>query len=235
MPITLDGIRDIRLYQRKDGYRFSLDAVVLYSFVNMKRARAIADLGAGSGVVGLLLARKYGEARVTLLELQKGLHELAGKNIALNGLQDRVRAICCDIRKMPGGLTGFDLVVCNPPFRKPRTGLLSEGEERAVARHELKMDLGSLLSAASGMLRHGGRFFLIHHPGRLAELLEGLRGVRLEPKRLRFVHGRRDLEAKMVLLEAARGGRPGVKVDNPLFVHDGEGGYTGELREIFGQ
>jgi tRNA1Val (adenine37-N6)-methyltransferase len=235
MQTTLDSIRDVKLYQRKDGYRFSLDAVLLYSFVSMKRAGRIADLGAGSGVVGLLLARKYKEARVTLLELQKGLYGLAKKNIEINRLSDRVEAVMCDLRDMPEKFfNGFDLAVSNPPFRKPRTGLLSEGEERAVARHEIRLDLGSLLSSASGILRHGGRFFLIHHPLRLAELLEGLKGFRLEPKRLRFVHGKTKAEAKMVLVEAVKGGRAGMKVERPLFVYNDAGGYTDELGELFG-
>jgi tRNA1Val (adenine37-N6)-methyltransferase len=235
METTLDSIRDVKVYQREGGYRFSLDAVLLYSFAEVKRAGRIADLGAGSGVVGLLLARKYEDARVTLIELQEGLYRLARKNIKLNGLEDRVEAVKCDIREMPGALNGaFDMAVSNPPFRKPRTGLLSEGEERAIARHELKVDLRALLGAASKALRHGGRLFLVYHPLRLAELLEELRAAGLEPKRARFVHGRPGAEARMALLEAAKGGRPGMRVEPPLVVRDEAGGYTRELLEIFG-
>lgn len=235
METTLDSIRDIRLYQHREGYRFSLDAVLLFSFVRVRKAVSIADLGAGSGVVGLLLARKYPGARVVLVELQESLCRLIDRNIILNGLGDRVYAINKDIRKLlPGDLHGLDVVVSNPPFRRPLSGRLSRGEERAVARHELELNLGGLLRAAAGILRSRGRFFLVHHPERLAELMEGLGRVRLEPKRLRFVHGKKDAEARMLLVEAVKQGSPGLRVEPPLFVYEEDGRtYSREVRGYF--
>lgn len=234
METTLDSIRDIRLYQRRDGYRFSLDAVLLFSFVGLKRAGRVADLGAGSGIVGLLLAKKYPESRVTLIEIQKGLHELSRKNIRLNGLDSRVEALRADVRELPPGLGPFDIALSNPPFRKPLSGRLSEGEEKAIARHEMKISLGELVSSAAGILREKGRFFIVYHPLRLSELMHELRAVGLEPKRLRFVHGKAASEGKIVLLEAVRHGRAGLKVEPPLFVYAEDGGYTAEMREIYG-
>ncbi len=234
METTLDSILDIKVYQHREGYRFSMDAVVLYSFVNLKRVGRIVDLGAGSGVVGLLLAKKYSDASVTLVELQEGLLKLAKKNIRTNKLANRVQAVKADIRKLPEGLEGSDLAVSNPPFRKPGTGRLSPGDERAVARHELKLTLKELVAAASGLLRHGGRFSIIYHPARLAELMDELRAVRLEPKRLRFVHGNVKSEAKIVLLEAVRGARRGLKVEKPLFVYKDDGVYSDEVARIYG-
>lgn len=235
METTLDSIRDIRLYQHREGYRFSLDAVLLFSFVRVRKAVSIADLGAGSGVVGLLLARKYPGARVALVELQESLCRLIERNIVLNGLGDRVYAVNKDIRKLlPGDLHGLDVVVSNPPFRRPLSGRLSRGEERAVARHELELSLGGLLRAAAGILRSRGRFFLVHHPERLAELMEGLGRVRLEPKRLRFVHGKKDAEARMLLVEAVKQGSPGLRVEPPLFVYEEDGRtYSREVRGYF--
>lgn len=234
--LTLDSIRDIRLYQRREGYRFSLDAVLLASFVSLKRAGSIADLGAGTGVVGLLLARRYPRARVIPVELQESLFALLEKNIELNGLQGRMEAVRRDIRKLRGGeLGGIDVAVSNPPFRRPLAGRLSVGEERAVARHELTLTLRGLLRAASRVLKDRGRFFLVHHPERLAELLGELRKAGLEPKRLRFVHGRIDLEARMLLCEAAKNGRPGLKVERPLYVYEDDGRtYTREVRQMCG-
>jgi tRNA1Val (adenine37-N6)-methyltransferase len=234
METTLDSILDIKVYQHREGYRFSMDAVLLYSFVNLKRVQRIVDLGAGSGVVGLLLAKKYSDASVTLVELQSGLFNLAKKNIRTNKLAHRVQALKADIRKLPEGLEGADLVVSNPPFRKPGTGRLSPGDERAVARHELKLTLKELAAAASGLLRHGGRFSIIYHPERLTELMDELRAVRLEPKRLRFVHGKVKSEAKIVLLEAVKGARRGLKVERPLFVYKDDGTYSDEVARIYG-
>ncbi len=234
METTLDSILDIRLYQHRRGYRFSVDSVLLYAFSEMKRPSRVADLGAGSGVVGLLLAKKYPDASVELIELQEGLCRLAKRNIRLNRLGGRVRAIRADMRDLPQGLGQFDLVASNPPFRRKGAGRLSRGDERALARHELELTLGELVSAAAGLLRHLGRFFVVYHPQRLSELIQELRAAGLEPKRLRFVHGNQGSEARMVLLEAAKGGRVGLKVERPLFLYRQDGSYTDEVARIYG-
>lgn len=234
METTLDSIRDIKLYQRKNGYRFSLDALLLYSFVRLRSAERIADLGAGSGIIGILLAKKYPAASVKLIELQEGLFRLASKNVAMNGLGGRVDVLKCDIRKLPRDLCGFDLVVSNPPFRKPLSGRLSIDRERALARHEMELSLTELVRAASGLLKNKGRFAVIYHPARLPELINELKRVKLEPKRLRLVHGTVNAEAKMALVESVKHGRGGLKVERPLVVY-GEGGlYTEETAGIYG-
>ncbi len=253
METTLDSIRDIRLYQPKQGYRFSVDALLLYSFVNLMHVRKIADLGAGSGVVGLLLAKKYPKAKVDLIELQESLFKLAQKNIELNGLEDRVRAFKSDIRDINGFAGGrfrsgpwlvvgglqsphnqpYDLVVSNPPFRRPRAGRLSHEEENAVARHEVKLKLTELLSAASLLLRAKGKLCLVHLPERLPEPIGEMRHCALEPKRMRLVHSRPGAEAKMLLIEAVKEGRPGMKVEPPCFVYNEDACYTEEMQELF--
>ena len=240
MALTLDHIRDVKIYQPKDGYRFSVDALLLYSFVQMPLAQKIADLGAGSGIIGLLLAKKYPSAGVSLFELQDRLATVAEKNVVLNGLGKRVNVIQGDIREIsavtrPGADAGsFDMVVSNPPFRKERSGFVNPGEERAIARHEIKLKLPELIKAAHYLLKTKGRFFLIHHPGRLAELVSTLREKRIEVKRLRFVHSSASSEAKMVLVEALHGGRVGLKVERPLFIYDEKGAYTEEMLILYG-
>ncbi len=233
---TLDTIRDLKLYQYKEGYRFSIDAVLLYSFATVPRAGRIADLGAGSGVVGLLLARKYPKASVTLVEIQESLYMLARRNIEANRLEDRVRALKLDIKDLAAtDLSGLDMVVANPPFRRPLAGRLSSGRERAVARHELRLTLPALLEAASRLLKTRGRLFLVHHPERIAEIVGEMKRTGLEPKRLRFVHGSKNAEARILLVEAVKQGSPGLKVDPPLFVYEDDGKtYTREVRNMYG-
>jgi tRNA1Val (adenine37-N6)-methyltransferase len=233
---TLDGIRDIKVYQHKDGYRFSVDAVLLYTFADMRYARNIADLGTGSGIIGLLLARKYPRAGVTLVELQESLYGLALKNIEINGLNDRVNAVLADIKHLKDDLSSmtYDLVVSNPPFRKPTTGKLSVGRERSIARHELALKFGDLAEAASYLLKAKGRFFMIYHPERLLEAVDALRLCRLEPKRVRFVHNDAGAESKIVLLEAVKEARPGIKIENPLFIYNTDGSYTAEVSAMYG-
>ena len=237
MEVTLDSIRDIKIYQSKTGYRFSVDSLLLSDFVNLKTVRNIADLGSGSGVVGILIAKKYPKAKVDLFELQTALVDLSEKNICINNLKDRMQALQCDIRTLPAlypGLSEYELAVSNPPFRKPKSGRLNVEEERAIARHELRLSLSELVAAAYSLLKAKGRFCIIYHPCRLSELIETLKKKNLEPKRLRFVHSTRLSEAKMALVEAVKGGRTGLKVENPLFLYNEDGSYTEEMLEIYG-
>ena len=237
--VTLDSIRDIQLYQSRSGYRFSVDALLLYSFVNVPRPKRIADLGAGSGIVGLLLAKKYQGAKVSLFELQERLSTLAKKNITLNSLGDRVNVIKADIREMKPsdiapGTDCFDIAVSNPPFRKPNTGLISPEEEKAIARHEIRLKLPELIHTVQNLLCPKGRFFLIHHPERLTELAGSLKERGMEVKRLRFVHSHVLSAAKMVLVEAVKGGKGGVKVERPLYIYNEQGGHSEEMIQIYG-
>ncbi len=249
MNLTLDTIRDIKLYQNKKGYRFSVDALLLYSFVNLQRAYRIADVGAGSGIVGILLAKKYHDSEVALIEIQNSLAGLAEKNITLNKVEKRVRVIRTDIKKFKLGdfhsenkttlnsslltLNSFDLVVSNPPFRRQKTGLISPTDEKAIARHEIELKLADLIQASCSLLKSKGRFCMIYHPSRLVELIETLRGKRMEPKRLRFVHSNLMTEAKMALVEAIKDGRTEMKIEKPFCIYKEDGTYTDEMKALY--
>lgn len=236
MKTSLDGLRDIKVYQNVEGYRFSVDALLLYSFVNVKYAKEIADLGAGSGIIGLLLAKKYPAARVLLVELQESLYRLAERNIRLNNLGERVSALLTDINHVDSFCpqASYDLVVSNPPFRKPSSGRLSVGEEKAVARHEIRLKLPELAKAASYLLKAKGRFCMIFHPERLIEAIDALREAKLEPKRIRLAHNDADAVSKIVLVEGVKEARAGMKVERPLILYNKDGSYTDELRKMYG-
>ena len=234
--VTLDSIRDIKICQSKEGYRFSVDSLLLYDFVNLKKVSSIADLGAGSGIVGILLAKKYPDARVALFEIQESLVRLAQNNLALNRLGDRIEVVGCDLRLLPASdfsAGKYDLVVSNPPFRVTKSGRISIAEEKAIARHEIKLRLYELINAASFLLRTKGRLCMIYHPNRLSELIHILSQKDCEPKRLRFVHSNRSSVAKMVLVEAVKRGRPGVRVERPFYIYGEDGGYSEEMGQIY--
>jgi tRNA1Val (adenine37-N6)-methyltransferase len=250
---TLDYIRDVWIYQNKDGYRFSVDSLLLYSFINLRRASSIVDLGSGSGIIGLLLAKKYTHSKVFLVEIQEGLASLSERNIKLNSLQDRVFVIRSDIKKLSEELRekyviqsqsekvlntllkpeSLDLVVSNPPFRKIRCGLLSNADEKAIARHELLISLNHIIESAYWLLKHHGRFCMIHLPERLIEIIETLKARNLEPKRVRFAHSTVSSEAKMVLVEAVKGGKPGIKIEKPLIIYNEDKSYTDEMKKLY--
>ncbi|GER93163.1 SAM-dependent methyltransferase [hot springs metagenome] len=241
--LTLDSIRDIQIYQNKNGYRFSVDALLIFSFINLTRVKKIADLGTGSGIIGILLAKKYPDAKVALIEIQKSLARLAEKNVALNKLQERVKVIRADLKELSKThlfthlpivpFTDFDLVVSNPPFRKVKTGRLSIGDEKAIARHEIKLSLKDLMNTSSTLLRHHGRLCIIHLPERLTEIIDAMRENNLEPKRMRFIHSNVSTEAKMVLIEAVKGGSSGLKTERPFFIYNENSEFTDEMKDIY--
>ncbi len=248
--LTLDSIRDIQLYQSKSGYRFSVDALLLFSFVNLPRVKKIADVGAGSGIIGLLLAKKYPRACVTLIELQGSLVKLAERNILLNKLEERVTVVNADARTLVGHWSlladqdlpiahcplspDYNLVVANPPFRRVKTGLISATDEKALARHEISLSLDDLIRASSAILKHHGRLCLVHLPERMADLVAILGDHSLELKRVRFVHSSISSEAKIVLMEAVKGGQAGLKIEKPLFIYNEDGSYTDEMKALYG-
>jgi tRNA1Val (adenine37-N6)-methyltransferase len=239
---TLDFLRDVKIHQSRNGYRFSVDALLLASFSEWPAAKNIADLGAGSGIIGLLLARSCPRAKVMLIELQESLAQLAEKNIALNRLRNRVGIVRTDIRALPfgGGVRSsklgplsFDLVVSNPPFRRMNSGKISPDAEKAIARHEIFLPLEGLVKSGAYMLRHHGRLCIIHMPERLAEITEVMRENGMEVKRLRCVHSNASADARLLLVEAVKGGRTGMTIERPLIIYNEDGTYTDEMQEYY--
>jgi tRNA1Val (adenine37-N6)-methyltransferase len=236
---TVDTLQayDLQLPQARDGYRFSLDPLLLCDFAEIGSDLRVVDLGTGSGIIPQLLAR-MGKGRELLgVELQESLAERARRSVALNGLSAQVRIEVGDIRALPREWAGsFDVALSNPPYRSPGRGRLAPGSERAMARFELAGGLEEFLRAAALLLRSSGRFYVIYLAERLAELLAGMRQSRLEPKRLRLVHARAGASARLVLVEGRKDGRPGMTIDAPLIVFREEAGreYTEEMARIFG-
>jgi tRNA1Val (adenine37-N6)-methyltransferase len=230
---TFDTLFDgkLKFIQDRRGYRFSLDAILLAAFLEVKRGDVVADLGTGNGVIPIILAHHYPGIRVTGFELQATLFQRARRSIEVNGFGERIQIVAADIRKMHMAARpeSFDLVVCNPPYRRPSSGRLSPNAEKQIARHECAGGLEDFLAAAAFVLRRKGRFGVIYPATRSIELFTTLRESGLEPKRVRMVHSRMESEASLVLTEAVKGGRSGVEVSPPLIVYSSTGIYTHEL------
>lgn len=236
MNFTLDSIKDVQLYQASNGYRFSIDSVLLSEFVKKIKPSHIIDIGSGNGIIGILLAKKYQSAQVLLIEIQDTLYRLSKKNIKLNNLQGRATAYNLDINTIDGvkdiSPHSFDIVVSNPPFRKVDTGRISPHREKAIARHEILLDLEKLMKGINYLLKPKGSLYLIFHPSRIIELFEGMRQLKIEPKRVRFVHPYHNEEAKMVLIEGVKYARPSLKIEKPLFVYNRSHRYSDEVQKI---
>lgn len=225
---------EVKIIQPQGGYRFSLDPLLLTAFADIPTRATVADLGAGSGVIPLLLARG-GKGRAFVgFEVQAQAAERAARSVALNGLCGQIRIVCADVRALPEEFAAgsFAAVVTNPPYRKPASGRVAPGAERGLARHELAGGLTDFLRAGSFLLNNGGRFFIVYLVERLAELLDEMRTFRLEPKRLRLVHSRCGEAAKLVLVEGRKNARSGIKIEAPLILYrEGSGrDYTEEMQ-----
>ena len=235
---TLDDLRcgGLRIIQRRDGYRFSLDPVLLCAFARIGAGESVADLGTGSGVIPLLLARRTAAGSIVGVEIQQQAADRARRGVLLNGLSERIRILHRDLRELRGHLApeSCDVVLSNPPFRPTGTGKVALGDERGAARHELAGGLEDFLAAAHYLLKQGGRVYLIHLAERLAEVLSAMQRLHLEPKRLRCVHSRPGEGARLVLLEGRKEGRPGLTVEAPLYIYAGEG-YSAEVLAIYGE
>ncbi|MDY0269296.1 tRNA1(Val) (adenine(37)-N6)-methyltransferase [Trichloromonas sp.] len=235
---TLDDLRcgGLRIIQSRDGYRFSLDPVLLCAFARIGAGEAVVDLGTGSGVIPLLLARRTAAGSIVGVEIQSQAADRAQRAAVLNGLAERISIIHRDLRDLRGVLApeSCDVVLSNPPFRPIGTGKVAPRDERAAARHELAGGLEDFLVAAYFLLKQGGRFYLIHLAERLAEVLAAMRRMRLEPKRLRCVYSRPGQGARLVLVEGRKEGRPSLTVEAPLYIYVGEG-YSAEVLAMYGE
>jgi tRNA1Val (adenine37-N6)-methyltransferase len=232
---TLFGGR-LRVVQELDGYRFSLDAVLLADFVRLRGGERVMDLGTGIGIIPLILARKRERAvEIVGVEIQKKLAALAQTNVHNSGLEDLIHIHQGDI-KLIGDFfapSSFDVVVSNPPYYRVSSGRVNPTSQKAVARHEIMCTLDDVLQAASYLLKEGGKIVLIFPAHRSITLFAGLRGAMLEPKTLRWVYSREKEKAKFILTEACKRGGEGVDVLPPFIVHSPDGTYTSEMERLY--
>ncbi|RME03759.1 MAG: methyltransferase domain-containing protein [Deltaproteobacteria bacterium] len=232
---TLDSLLRgrLKILQHREGYRFSIDPLLLAHFFPLNRLFRVADLGTGCGVIALLLALRAPRLRITGYEVQGALCRLARRNAALNGFADRITIEEIDIRKLPHlSPPRFDGVVMNPPYLPRAGGLVNRQAERAIARHEIRATLEDFLRAAEILLQGRGRLGIVYPASRTSELLTRLQHHRFAPKRLRFVHPHPGNPARLILVEARYHGKPSVEILPPLILHDATGSYSEEAERI---
>ncbi len=237
---TLDelSLGGLKLYQSVSGYRYSLDPILLANFIHPAEGDRVLDLGTGSGVLALIIARLYPVAAVQGIEIQPSMAERALRNVTLNQLENKICVTHGDLRSISDFVApqSCQLVVSNPPFRPADGGRIAPDNERAMARHQLAGDLNDFILAARSCLIHGGRFAVIYLAERLAELLSCLTGKGLEPKRLRMIHGAPGSEARLVMVEARKGGKTGLVVLPPLYIYEDVGtarNYSAEVLAMY--
>ncbi len=225
-----------RIIQNSSGFCFGMDAVLLSGFASVKAGEMAVDLGTGTGIIPILLEARYQGIHYTGLEIQEEMAEMARRSVALNHLEDKINIVTGDIKEASClfGAASFDVVTSNPPYMNDAHGLKNPDMPKAIARHEVLCTLDDVTREAARLLRPGGRFYMVHRPHRLIEIISALKNYRLEPKRMKMVHPFVEKEANMVLIEAVRGGKSMIKVEAPVIVYKEPGVYTDEIYTIYG-
>ena len=211
-----------QIIQNKEKFCFGMDAVLLSGFAKVKEGEKVLDIGTGTGIIPILLAAKTPGQHFTGLEIQPESADMARRSVALNHLEEKI------------SIVEGDVMTSNPPYMTGSHGLVTPDMPKAIARHEICCTLEDLVSQTEKLLRPGGRFFMVHRPFRLAEIMTVLTAHHLEPKRMRLVYPFVDKEPNMVLLECIRGGKPRITVEKPLIVYKEPGVYQDEIYTIYG-
>ena len=229
-------IKGYRIIQSPGRFCFGMDAVLLSSFAKVKTGERALDLGTGTGILPILLEAKNKGDSYTGLEIQEESADMARRSVQYNHLEDKVRIVTGDIREAAAlfGAASFHVITVNPPYMIGDHGLKNENEAKYIARHEVLCTLEDVLRESGKLLGNKGRFYMVHCPFRLAEILSGMSRHRIEPKRMRLVHPYIDKEPNMVLLEGVKGAHPRMTVEPPLVVYNKDGTYTEELLELYG-
>lgn len=225
-----------KIIQNTEKFCFGIDAVLLTGFAVVKEKEKVLDLGTGTGIIPILLEAKTKGEHFTGLEIQEESVEMADRSVKLNCLEDRISIVKGDIKEAVElfPLSSFDVITSNPPYMNNKNGLKNDLQPKSIARHEILCTLDDVIRNTSSLLKVGGRFYMVHRPSRLPEIIVTLKKYKLEPKRIRLVHPYINKEPNMILIESVRHGKPLLKVEPPLIVYESVGKYTEEIYDIYG-
>ena len=225
-----------KIIQNQEKFCFGMDAVLLSGFAKVKTGENALDLGTGTGIIPILLEAKTDGKHFTGLEIQEESADMARRSVSYNHLEEKISIVQGDIKEADRlfALASFDVITSNPPYMTGNHGLVNPQIPKAIARHEVLCTFDDVARQAARLLKPGGRFYLVHRPFRLAELIVTLSKYHLEPKRMKLVYPFADKEPNMVLIEAIRGAKPRITVESPLIVYQKPGVYTDEIYSIYG-
>ena len=225
------------LIQKKDGFRFGVDAVLLADFAKIKKGEKVLEMGSGTGIIPILLATRYNPSKIEAIEIQEPFVEMGNRSLKLNKFDGFVKINHLDLKEGPEffGKAVFDVVVTNPPYMKAESGINCPQEERNIACFEVKCTIDDVVSSAKELLRSGGRFYMVHRADRLVDIVFAMRNAGLEPKRIRFVQSKPRSKPHLILICGVRSGGPELKVEEPLIIYEEDGSYTEEILRIYGR
>ena len=230
--------KNIKIVQNKDYFNFSLDSILLPNFVEITRkTKKILDMCTGNAPIPLILSTKT-DAKIYGVELQKEVYDLAKETIKINNLDNRIELINDNIKNLKKifDTETFDIITCNPPyFKKKDDSIINENKVKSIARHEIEMELEDVMIISKALLKNEGSLVLVHRTDRLIEIIELMKKHNIEPKRMRLIYPKVNMESNLVLIEGRKNGKEGLKIIPPLYIHNDDSSYTSEVLEMFGK
>jgi len=231
------GYDNLKIVQNPEWFSFSLDSVLLPNFVTLnKDVRNILDLGTGNAPIPMILSTLTEKANIYGIEIQKDVFEMAEESVELNKLENRIKLINDDMKKLDQYFEAnfFDVIVSNPPyFKLEELSKKNEDEHKTIARHEEKITLSELVKIAKKYLKNNGVFAMVHRGDRLIEIIEEMRKNNIEPKKIQLIYPKKNTNSNMVLIEGKKNGNPGLIIKEPLYIHDENGEYLEEINKLF--
>lgn len=229
-------LNGLMLIQKKDGFKFGVDAVLLSDFANVKKKHKVIDLCTGTGIIPFLLYGKYNPNNIKGIEIQEDMVEMANRSVKLNEINN-IEFIHSDLKdiKFLKTLEKADVVTVNPPYKLSNAGIVNPSDKLSIARHEILCNLENVIEASRVLLKDNGRLFMVHRPERLADIITLMKKYKIEPKRIRMVHPNKNKAPNIVLVEGQRDGGAFLKWDNPIYVYNEDGTYSDQINEIYGR
>ncbi|WP_066896293.1 tRNA1(Val) (adenine(37)-N6)-methyltransferase [Clostridium nigeriense] len=225
------------LIQKRHGFRFGVDAVLLSNFANVKNKHRVIDLCTGTGIIPFLIYGKYKPKEVIGIEIQENMVEMANRSSKYNEVENIVKFENADLKDMNflKTLGTFDVLTVNPPYKLNNSGILNPDDKLAIARHEILCNLEDVIKAARRLLKDNGRMYMVHRPERLIDIFELMRKYKIEPKRVQMIQPNVNKAPNIVLVEGQRDGGAYLKWEAPLYVYNEDGTYTKEINKIYGR
>lgn len=230
-------LNGLRLIQKKDAFRFGVDAVLLSDFANVKKKHRVIDLCSGTGIIPFLIMGKYNPEEIAALEIQNEMADMAKRSTKLNSLEDKIKIYNKDLKDIEflKEIGRFDVLTVNPPYKLNNSGIVNPSDKLAIARHEVMCTLEDVIKAARTLLKDNGRIYMVHRPERLADIMVLMRKYKIEPKRIRMVHPNTQKAPNIVLIEGQRDGGHFLKWEESLYVYNDDGRYSDEINRIYGR
>ncbi|MBC2581252.1 tRNA1(Val) (adenine(37)-N6)-methyltransferase [Clostridium sp. DJ247] len=236
---TLDDLQlnGIHVIQKKDAFRFGVDAVLLANFARIKNCAKVIDLCTGTGIIPFILAGKTKASQIIGIEIQEEMVEMAKRSVLFNKLQDKIKFIHKDLKDINflKTMPKVDLVTVNPPYKLKNSGIININDKNAIARHEICCTLEDVIKACKSVLNHDGRVYMIHRPDRLADIICTMRTYKIEPKLIQMVQPNVNKAPNMVLIEGQNNGGMFLKWEKPIYIYNLDGNYTSEIDDIYGR